>query len=155
MILNWIGSFEESIETHERIYAGRMKVLGPNDISTITTIHDIGLVYGRKGEFDKSLEWIERSVEGSDKLRGPGHPDSLLFRSNKAVLLQRKGRLHEALVTYSQVLIGEENSLGKDHPRTQGTAASVRRIRAKVEANFTIGSATLNQGQTVTDLDTP
>ena len=78
--------FEEAKEVFERCLAGQMKVLGEDHKDTLSTLHNLGLVYVQLENYEKSLEYYKRARKGKERLLGKNHPSTLDNMVNTAII---------------------------------------------------------------------
>ncbi|OQD96542.1 hypothetical protein PENSOL_c015G00659 [Penicillium solitum] len=65
-----------------RALAGYEKALGPDHISTLNTVNNLGLLYGDQGKLDDAEEMYTRALAGKEKALGPDHTSTLATVNN-------------------------------------------------------------------------
>ena len=61
--------------------------LGADHPSTLTTVHNMALVFDNQGQYDKALEYLERALASREKSLGVGHPSTLTTIHNIAIVI--------------------------------------------------------------------
>jgi Tetratricopeptide repeat len=79
-----------------RALSGRENALGPDHISTLDTIDDLGSLYRDQGRLAEAEVMYERALEGKQKVMGPDHPSTLRTANLLRDLYQSQGRSGEA-----------------------------------------------------------
>lgn len=111
--------------TAERMYlqalAGYEKLLGPNHISTLRTINNLGLLYTNQGKLDMTKKMHERALAMSEQTLGSDHNTTLDIVHNFGALYWNQGKFDEAEQMYLRAMAGKEQILGPDHTSTLNT----------------------------------
>jgi tetratricopeptide (TPR) repeat protein len=67
------------------------KALEKNHPSTLLTIHNIGMIFFKRGEYDKALDWLQRALDSWKKALEKSYPSpSATINNMAAVFLKRK-----------------------------------------------------------------
>ena len=93
-------------------------MLGPADLSTLTSVNNLAALYDAQGRYGEAEPLYKRALAGYEAARGPAHPETLRGVNNLAFLYQAQGRYGEAEPLYKRALAGNEAALGPVHPNT-------------------------------------
>ncbi|KAL2870888.1 TPR-like protein [Aspergillus lucknowensis] len=104
--------FVAAEEMYQRALAGCEKALGPDHISTLGAVHNLGNLYFNQGKLNKAEEIYQRALVGFTEALGPDHI---------SILDIAQGKLNKAEEIYQQALVGFMESLGPDHISTLDT----------------------------------
>lgn len=63
---------------HQQALVGYKKALGPDHISTLTTVNNLGLLYQNKGKLKEAEEFYRQALAGKQKALGPEHTSILI-----------------------------------------------------------------------------
>ena len=113
-----------SKETPSTNIRHKTPALGEDDFSTLTSMHNLGLVYLFMGEPEEAIKLYERVVPRRVRLLGNDNQKTLLSTNNLAGAYQDLGRIDEAVELYDQILRSQKRTLGKTHPDTLRTMAN-------------------------------
>ncbi|KAL4955596.1 P-loop containing nucleoside triphosphate hydrolase protein [Aspergillus filifer] len=91
---------------YQQALAGQEKTLGPDHISTLGTVHNLGNLYFNQGKLQEAEEMYQQALAGYKKALGPDHTSTLSTVNNLGVLYFDQGRLQEAEEMYQQALAG-------------------------------------------------
>ncbi|KAF8538700.1 hypothetical protein BDD12DRAFT_884441 [Trichophaea hybrida] len=127
-VLREKGDYPGALEWYQRALDGKEKTLGKDHPSTLSTVHNMALVFGSQGEYGKALEWYQRALDGKEKTLGKDHPSTLTTVNNMASVFDRQGDYGKALEWYQRALDGKEKTLGKDHPSTLDTVNNMASV---------------------------
>jgi Tfp pilus assembly protein PilF len=58
---------------YQRALAGKEKALGPDHLSTLNTVNNLGLLYSHQGKPKEAEEIYQRALTGKEKALGPDH----------------------------------------------------------------------------------
>ncbi|KAK6497455.1 hypothetical protein TWF481_011863 [Arthrobotrys musiformis] len=109
------GKYDEATEWHEKVLAGREKILGEDHPKTLTTINNIAGGLSYQGKYNEAMQWYERAFAGREKVLGSDNLDTVTTINDMAWVVGTLGKYDEALQWYERALAGEK-ALGKDHP---------------------------------------
>ncbi|MET8870661.1 tetratricopeptide repeat protein [Nocardia sp. NPDC004604] len=122
---------ERAISELERLLADHLRVVGPDDPSTLQTRHSIAYWLGKSGDLDRAIAEFEQVAIDRERILGPDHVDTLTTRSNIAA--NRGGRdMQQALTENEQLLADQERILGSDHPDTRTTRDRVLFVQQQI-----------------------
>jgi hypothetical protein len=82
----------------------RERTCGPDDIDTLTSVSQLGLVLERQGKYKEAEAMHRHDLAGSNKMLGPDQPGTLISVSQLGSVLERQGRYEEAEVMHQQAL---------------------------------------------------
>jgi len=92
-----LENFAEAAPLLEHALELKMKVLGPEHPSTLTSAHNLAGLRFSLGEYDRALELYRQAHQGRERVVGPGDPATLLSKLYTAASLQKLGQIDEAL----------------------------------------------------------
>jgi len=115
------GRQNKALEWYTRALTGYENALGVDHPTTLSTVHQMALVFNTQGQYEKALEWYGRALAGEEKALGADHPSTLSTVCGMASVFGKQGQYDKALELYGRVLAGEEKALGADHPSTLTT----------------------------------
>jgi tetratricopeptide (TPR) repeat protein len=91
---------------YQRALNGREKVLGLDHISTLDTVHNLGLLYANQGKLKEAEEVHLRALEGCGKAIGLDHTACIeRIQKDLSVLYRNQGRLEEGENMLIQALV--------------------------------------------------
>jgi tetratricopeptide (TPR) repeat protein len=108
-------------QMYHRALAGKEKALGPDHTSTLSTIHNLGVLFQVQGKLDQAKQMNRRVLAGREKALGPDHRSTLDIIQNLGSLYEDQGKLDKAKQMFQRALAGYEKALGLDHTSTLGT----------------------------------
>jgi tetratricopeptide (TPR) repeat protein len=108
-------------QMYQRALQGKEKTWGPEHISTLSIIGDLGSLYAKLGRLDEAEMMYERALQGYEKAWGPEHTSTLDTVNNLGILYAYLGRLDEAEKMYERALQGYEKACGPEHTSTLNT----------------------------------
>ncbi|KAH0538073.1 hypothetical protein FGG08_005335 [Glutinoglossum americanum] len=128
VILNSEGLYNKEQEQHKATYnkltealAIREKVLGPDHMSTLDTVFNLGGLYFDQDKLTESETVYKRALAGREKTLGSGHTSTLETVNGLGELYWHQDKLTEAEAMYKWALAGRERALGPDHASTLAT----------------------------------
>jgi tetratricopeptide (TPR) repeat protein len=68
------GNYGDALLWYRQALSGRELELGSDHPSTLTSVHNIGLVFDSQGKYDDALEWFRRALSGQERALGSDHP---------------------------------------------------------------------------------
>ncbi|RMZ89960.1 hypothetical protein DV736_g2790, partial [Chaetothyriales sp. CBS 134916] len=101
------------------------KLLGEEDINTLSCISLFALVLLNKGQWNEAEELFVQVMEASKKKLGADHPDTLTSMANLASTYRNQGRWEDAEELDVQVMEASKKKLGADHPDTLTSMANL------------------------------
>ncbi len=113
-----IGLYARSLPLQEAALKTRRDVLGNDNLQTLTSIDNIGVLLFMMGNRDEARVYFRESMEGGRRVLGDDHPNTLGSINNMAFLLESMGEFDEALPYYQEALEGKRRVLGADHAQT-------------------------------------
>ncbi|KFY90176.1 hypothetical protein V498_06140, partial [Pseudogymnoascus sp. VKM F-4517 (FW-2822)] len=94
------------------------KVLGLEQLDTLNSVNDLGLVLERQGKYEEAEAMHRRALEGKEKVLGVEHPSTLISINNLGLVLLSQSKYEEAEAMNWRALKGKEKVLGLEHPET-------------------------------------
>jgi len=116
-----MGSFENSLELHQKsllIYEKAHRLEHPD---TATAYNNIGTCYRAMGNHEKALELHQKALAIREKVHGKEHPDTAQSYNNLGVMHNNMGNHEKALEMHQKALAIREKVLGLEHPDTAMT----------------------------------
>jgi tetratricopeptide (TPR) repeat protein len=111
-----LAAYSEASSLLERALAISEKTLGPEHLSTATTLNNLALSLKVMGDLAGARPCYERSLAIIEKALGPEHPDVATSLSNLAELLRDQGNLSDARPLLERALGIDEKIRGPEHP---------------------------------------
>lgn len=102
----------------QRVLAGKEKVYGPEHVSTLRTVGDLGRLYRTQEKLKEAEQMHIRALSGSEKLSGPDHPMTLDIMNSLGLLYRDQDKMEEAEQMFMRSIAGYERALGPDHVGT-------------------------------------
>ena len=102
-------------QIYRRALAGKERALGPDHISTLDTVNELGLLYREQGKLGEAEKMFQRALAGYKKALGPDHTSTLHPVNNLGLLYWDQGKLGEAVKMYQRALAGYEKAVRPDH----------------------------------------
>ncbi|KAJ5642041.1 hypothetical protein N7490_006041 [Penicillium lividum] len=91
-----MAKLSEAEKMYQGALAGFEKALGPDHISTLETINNLGDLYKAQGRSKEALEMYQRALAGFEKAMGPDHISTLDAVKNLGALYSDQGKFKEA-----------------------------------------------------------
>ncbi|KGO78557.1 Tetratricopeptide-like helical [Penicillium italicum] len=113
-------------QIYQRVLAGYEQGLGPDHISTLITVDNLGNLYQAQGKLDQAERMYQRALAGKEKALGPDHLSTLTTVNNLGLLYRDQGKLDLTEQMYQRALAGQEKALGPDHTSTLCTVDNLR-----------------------------
>jgi tetratricopeptide (TPR) repeat protein len=137
----WLrGNFVVAEKMEREALDSREKVLGKEDISTLSYINNLAVLLGSQGKYDEAKLLYQQALALMKKVLGKEHPDTLGSMNNLAILLESQGKYDEAKQLYQHTLALREKVLGKEHPNTLRSMSNLARLLENMKQS---GAATL------------
>jgi tetratricopeptide (TPR) repeat protein len=112
------NQFSPAEKMYRRSLAGKEEVLGPECMSTLATVNNLGNLYGGQGKLDEAKEMYLRALSGYEQALGPEYTSTLITVNNLGILYRDQGKFDEAEQMYQRALSGYEKALGPEHTST-------------------------------------
>ena len=112
---------QKAEKMYQRALQGYEKAWGPEHTSTLSTVHNLGILYTDLGRLDEAEKMYQRALQGKEKAWGPEHTSTLNTVHYLGVLYTDLGRLDEAEKMYQRALQGYEKAWGPEHTSTLNT----------------------------------
>ena len=92
------GKMAEAEKMYERALEGYEKAWGPEHISTLDTINNLGNLYPDQGKMAEAEKMYERALEGYEKAWGPEHISTLDTVNKLGIFYRNQGKLNDLTV---------------------------------------------------------
>lgn len=106
---------EDLIRSEQRRFEANEKMFGPDHLSTLDIVHNIGYLYGNQFHFKEAEQLFKKAIRGKEKALGPEHISTLDSVNNLGMLYAQQGWLSDAEEIYKRTLRGYEKTVGPDH----------------------------------------
>ena len=103
---------------YSRVLAGRENILGPEDLDTVGTVSNLGIVYSFQGRYNEAEIMYGRALAGREKCLGSEHLTTVKTVECLAILYRYRGRYWEAEQLHLRSLAERTKALGSEHPDT-------------------------------------
>jgi tetratricopeptide (TPR) repeat protein len=125
MCLYGDGRFNEAEFSFNEVMETRMRVLGAENPSTLTSMNNLALIYKNEGQWDKAEELGVQVMETRKRVLGVEHPYTLTSMNNLAFTWKGIGQYTEALELLSEYLTLRKKILGVNHPDAISSSATL------------------------------
>ncbi|KAL2855615.1 purine and uridine phosphorylase [Aspergillus pseudodeflectus] len=115
------GMLRQAQQLYERALAGKEDILGPDHISTLETVNNLGIVHTNRRNTEAAGKMCQRALLGRENALGPHHASTLHSVNALAFFHMKEGNLSRAEALYKRALTGFEKALGVDHPSVLDT----------------------------------
>jgi CHAT domain-containing protein len=112
------GRFDEALPLAEQILQSRTKELGKEDLTTLTSMNNLAVIYQKLGRFDNAFPLFIKVFETRQQKLGEKHVKTLISMNNLATVHQMMGKFNEALSLYKKVYRLRKNKLGEKNHST-------------------------------------
>ena len=126
------GRINEALVTYGEALAVKREMLGPDNISTLTTMTFMAGALRLANRKDEASAMASEAYKMRKALLGSDHPDTIIGACELAALSEKGGEPEEALVMYEEALNLQLDKLGPDHPATLKTTAALEKLRTKL-----------------------
>ena len=126
------GRIDEALVTYGEALALKRELLGPDNISTLTTMTFMAGALRLANRKDEASAMASEAYKMRKALLGGDHPDTIIGACELAALSEKGGEPEEALVMYEEALNLQLDKLGPDHPATLKTTAALEKLRTKL-----------------------
>ena len=126
------GRIDEAIDTYGEALALKRDVLGPDNISTLTTMTFMAGALRLADRKDEASAMANEAYKMRKALLGSDHPDTIMGACELAALSEKGEKPEEALGMYEKALNLQLAKLGPDHPATLKTTAALEKLRTKL-----------------------
>jgi tetratricopeptide (TPR) repeat protein len=112
------GQLSQAIDCFVRSLAAAARLLGEDDLSTMTSRSNLASGYLALGDVVRAVPLFERTLEDRARVLGEDHPGTLVSRNNLAVAYRKSGDVVRAVPLFERTLEDRARVLGEDHPDT-------------------------------------
>ena len=109
------SNYDKALEYNDKSLDVKLKTLGKNHPSTISSYNNIGTVWYSKGNYDKALVYFERCLSFELKTLGEYHFSVAKSLNNIGLVWQSKGNYDKALEYNEKSLAIRLKTLGENH----------------------------------------
>ncbi|KAJ5125750.1 TPR repeat protein [Penicillium atrosanguineum] len=125
LLLRHQMQFDKAEQIYTHALARYEKVLGPDHLSTLATVHSIGCLYRAQGKPNKAEQMFLRALAGREKALGRADTSTLTTVTNLGILYRGQSKLHKAEQVFVRALAGRQKALGPDHILTLTTLSDL------------------------------
>ena len=123
---NWTqGRYKDAILYCEESNSIRQKILGLDDLSTLSSSDMLATTYRDQGRWKEAEVLGEQVIETRKRVLGAEHSHTLASMGNLASTYWNQGRLKEAEDLEEQVMETRKRVLGAEHPHTLQSMANL------------------------------
>ena len=116
---------------YEEALRGCRETLGNRELSTLTSINNLGMLLQRQGKATKAAPLLEEVLQAKRALLGDWHRSTLTSMNNLGTLLVNDlGKLNEAGPLLKEALRGRRVTLGDRHQETLTSVLNVAELLA-------------------------
>jgi tetratricopeptide (TPR) repeat protein len=112
---------KEAEEMYLRALRGFEEAWGAKHTSTLSTVHNLGLLYKNQGKMKEAEEMYLRALRGFEEAWGAKHTSTLDTVYGLGLLYADQGKMKEAEEMYLRALRGYEEAWGAEHTSTLDT----------------------------------
>ena len=112
------GMWKDAEDVNYQLVEMRMKELGMEHPSTLTSMANLAVTYSHQGKYEEAGELKLKVLNLRNRILGPEHPQTLTSMNNLAVTYSRQGKYEEAGELQLKVLNLRNTVLGPEHPDT-------------------------------------
>ena len=116
-----LSNDRKAVDLLERSRATLVRLLGPDDRTTLACIASLALATNMDGQYDRAIALLEPVIAVMKAKLGPDDPDTLAGMDTLAMTYFDVGRFDRAVSLYEQVLEARRSKLGPDHRDTLTT----------------------------------
>jgi tetratricopeptide (TPR) repeat protein len=91
-----LGQYEAAEKTHQRVLSLRRKNVGNKEVSTFTSMNQVGLALDNQGKYKEAEAMHRQTLALREKALSKEHPDTLTSMNNLAAVLNSQGKYEEA-----------------------------------------------------------
>ena len=113
-----VGSYKESMELSQALYAIRSRILGENHPDTLSALNAVAVSYFRLGDLKKALELQEEVFSLTREQLGDEHLHTLYALNNLAMTYGEAGQYQRALELSERIYALRCESCGEEDPST-------------------------------------
>jgi CHAT domain-containing protein/tetratricopeptide (TPR) repeat protein len=112
------GALSDAAEAAKQSLNLARSAFGPDDLSTLGSMHYLGKVLAQQGRFREAETLDRETLSVIRKVLGPKHPNTLTSIDQLAAVLENEGRLAEAESLFREALKLRGEVLGQKDPNT-------------------------------------
>ena len=112
------GEYRDAVTAYQDALDVRKRILGPDHLSTITSLDNLALLYRTQGRYADAEPLFKDALAARRKALGDAHPDTAVCMNHLAGLYSAQGRYADAEPLFKDALAARRKALEKDHPDT-------------------------------------
>jgi tetratricopeptide (TPR) repeat protein len=90
------GNYGDALLWYRQALSGKELEQGSDHPDTLTSVHNIGLVFDKQGKYGDALEWFRRALSGQKRALGSDHPSTLMTVHSMASVFDSQGKYDDA-----------------------------------------------------------
>jgi len=110
------GRLPEAIQLFEQARDGRIRICGPEHVSTLNTMENLAQTYRAAGKPIQAIQLLEKVRDVRLEKSGPNHPATLNTLNSLAAAYKFAGQLSQATALFEQVRDAQSQIYEADHP---------------------------------------
>jgi tetratricopeptide (TPR) repeat protein len=111
-----IGLYEKALPLYEEALQIRARTVGKQNLSYVTSLNNLGVLYMRMQEYDKAIAFFEESLQTTVQTVGKQHEKYARYLGNLASVYDSLQQYEKSLPLLEEVLQIWEQIVGKKHP---------------------------------------
>jgi tetratricopeptide (TPR) repeat protein/CHAT domain-containing protein len=112
------GKYQEAVRIQEKELAWTEKHLGPDHLTTASSLYTLGFLYLAQGSYAKAEPVLQSALAIREKIKGPEHPDTAQSLNSLSELYYTQGAYAKSESLVQRSLAIREKALGPHHPIT-------------------------------------
>ena len=112
------GWYMIGVQIGELVVRYSKNVLGSENTTTITIIHNLGLLFMHKGDYEQAEVMLRKSLAVRERDYGSDDYGTLKSLNVLGLILKKRGNYKESETLFRRSLQTREKLLGNDHPST-------------------------------------
>jgi eukaryotic-like serine/threonine-protein kinase len=113
-----LGNYAAGRPHLERALELRLNALGPEHPDSLTSMHNLGVLYEHEGSLDRAETLYRKELELERRVRGEEHPDTLLAMDRLATVYQARAKYADAEPLFARALEVARRVQGEEHEQT-------------------------------------
>ena len=117
--------YDKAITINNRLLSIRKQCYGADNLSTATSLHNIGIVYSKTGNYTEALDYYFKALVIRERELGINHPSTASTYNNIGIEYDTLGDYSKALEYYTKALNIRERVCGLEHPDTAASYSNI------------------------------